>query len=151
MSVSLIDGAPLGGWCWQPWLSSRWSPPLIFVPSHGRGISGLVPWSSSRGPGTWSPWLALLVTSSSPGHENSFWLLTAFSRSHLKLVEPNVSGILQAILGGHADSFEVVEVEENIFKFSVSSKAVGLFIYNLEFFACSAFKVFFHLWNEKGV
>lgn len=58
---------------------------------------------------------------------------------------------MQLILGGTAISFAVVEIEENIFKFTVISKFVGLFVYKLNSFECSAFKVFFHLWNEQGI
>lgn len=87
------------------------------------------------------------VTSSSPDSASSFWLLAAFSRSRLKLFDRSVADILQSILGGSSDSFAVVEVEEGIFKFSVISKHVGLFVYNLKFFECAIFKIFFHLWN----
>ncbi|CAN6177127.1 unnamed protein product [Urochloa humidicola] len=92
-----------------------------------------------------------LVASSHPSETDNFWLIAAFSRSTIRLSTKSVGGILQAVLGVKADLFCVVELEEHVFKFGVSSKVVGLLVYNLRSFACSAFKVFFHLWNERGV
>lgn len=91
------------------------------------------------------------VTSSSPDDSSSFWLLAAFSRSRFKLHSVSVGSILQSILGGSADDFAVVEIEDAIYKFSVVSKSVGLFIYRLNYYACHLFKVFFHLWNDNGI
>lgn len=91
------------------------------------------------------------VVSPSPDDASSFWLIAAFSCSRLKLHVQSVGSILQSILGGTAISFAVVEIEEGIFKFTLLSKQIGLFIYKLRFFECSAFKVFFHLWNVKGI
>lgn len=81
----------------------------------------------------------------------SFWLLAAFSRSKLCLDVTNVGHILHSILGGDSSSFAVVEVEDGIFKFFVISKSVGLLIYKLRSFENEMFRVFFHLWNGKGV
>lgn len=72
-----------------------------------------------------------------PDDSSNFWLLAAFSRSRLKLSAQSVGDILQSILGGQASCFAVVEVEENIFKFSIFSKSVGLFIYNPKIFLLS--------------
>lgn len=91
------------------------------------------------------------IVSPSPNDATSFWLLAAFSRSSLRLDDHSVGLILQSVLGGQSHLFAVVEVEDCIFKFSVASKNVGLMVYNLKFFQCSKFKVFFHLWNEKGL
>lgn len=73
--------------------------------------------------------LGASVVSSSPDDASSFWLIAAFSRSKIKLHEPAVGSLLQSILGGCASSFAVVELEDRIYKFSVSSKSVGLFVY----------------------
>lgn len=91
------------------------------------------------------------VASPSPDEASSFWLVAAFSRSRLKLHEHSIGSILQSVLGGTAISFVVVEIEDGFFKFTVISKAVGLFVYKLRSFKCSAFRVFFHLWNENGI
>ncbi|CAN6165585.1 unnamed protein product [Urochloa humidicola] len=109
-------------------------------PSHGQNFSAKV--RSTLG----SP-----VTSPTPDDATSFWLLATFSRSCLRLDEFSVSRILHSILGGSPEHFSVVEVEEHIFKFSVFDKSVGLAIYRLRSFDCPSFRVFFSLWNEKGM
>ncbi|CAN6220778.1 unnamed protein product [Urochloa humidicola] len=95
--------------------------------------------------------LGVPIVADSPGSGGSFWLLAAFSRSRLHLSEDSVGHLLQVILGGDAKLFVVVQVDDSIFKFSVSNKAVGLAVYNMRFFSCSQLKVFFHLWNPKGL
>ncbi|CAO2187168.1 unnamed protein product [Urochloa humidicola] len=95
--------------------------------------------------------LGVPIVSDAPGGVGSFWLLAAFSRSHTRLSEDSVGLLLQLVLGGEGTRFAVVQVEDFIFKFAVANKAVGLAIYNLAFFACPQFKVFFHLWNPKGI
>ncbi|CAL5096288.1 unnamed protein product [Urochloa decumbens] len=92
-----------------------------------------------------------LVASSHPDEIDNFWLIAAFSRSRIKLSESSVGGILQSCLGGSAKLFCVVELENQLYKFGVSSKSVGLLVFGLRSFACPSFKVFFHLWNERGV
>ncbi|CAL4886563.1 unnamed protein product [Urochloa decumbens] len=91
------------------------------------------------------------MVSSTPDDTGSFWLLAAFSRSRLRLDSSSVSNILQSVLGGTASLFAVVEVEDRIYKFSVSSKAVVLAIYSLWSFSYDQFRVFFHLWNTRGL
>ncbi|CAN6251808.1 unnamed protein product [Urochloa humidicola] len=88
------------------------------------------------------------IVSPLPEDASSFWLLAAFSRSRLRLNESSVGSILQSILGGSADLFAVVEVEESIFRFTVASKKVGLFVYKIQQFATPSFRIFFHLWNQ---
>jgi hypothetical protein len=58
---------------------------------------------------------------------------------------------MQSILCGSADLFSVVELEQQLFKFTVLDRQVGPRVYALKSFACSTFKVFFHLWNENGL
>lgn len=53
--------------------------------------------------------------------------------------------ILQSILGGAADHFAVVEVENWVSKFTVLSKDVGLPVYKMGSFRCADFKVIFNL------
>lgn len=109
-------------------------------PSHGHRIASQV-----------RSLFGLSVTSPSPDDADSFWLFAAFSRSRVKLCDQSVGSILQSILGGCSVSFAVVQLEDGIFKFSLRSTPVGLFIYKLGSFACKHFKAFFHLWNDKGL
>lgn len=91
------------------------------------------------------------VTSLNPDDHASFWLVAAFSRSRFRLDEHSVGVILHSCLGGQENLFAVVELEQNIFKFTVASKHVGFLVYQLKSFQCHAFKIFFHLWNEKCI
>jgi hypothetical protein len=95
--------------------------------------------------------LGRLVCSPTPDLGSSFWLIAAFRRSRLRLSSDSVGLILQSILGGSVDLFSVVELEQQFLKFSVLDRQVGLRVYALKSFACDAFKVFFHLWNENGL
>lgn len=84
--------------------------------------------------------------SSSP--RGSFFLLATFRRSLFRLSEESVSLVLQSCLGGIAESYHVLEVSHNHFRFSVSNKAVGFFIYNLKRVIGTSFDVYFHLWSN---
>jgi hypothetical protein len=81
----------------------------------------------------------------------SFWLIVAFSRSRLCLTVESVGLILQSVLGGNADLFSVVELESQLFKFSIFNRQFGLHVYALRSFVCDPFKLFFHLWNPSGL
>lgn len=81
----------------------------------------------------------------------SFALLVAFGRCRSRLDDLFVAEVLSAILGGPADSFQVSLVEDRIFLFLVSSKAVGFEVYKLKKFACSEFELFFQLFNDSGL
>nr|TKW08979.1 hypothetical protein SEVIR_6G061100v2 [Setaria viridis] len=85
-----------------------------------------------------------------PAASSRFWLLATFPRSRFKLTLDNVGLLLQSVLGGSAPLFVVTELEDWIFKFCVSSKEVGLLIYQMGFFLCEDFKVVFNLWNSRG-
>lgn len=58
---------------------------------------------------------------------------------------------MEAVLGGNASLFAVVEVDHWVFKFCVASSRVGFMIYALRSFACLDFKMLFFLWNEAGL
>jgi hypothetical protein len=45
----------------------------------------------------------------------------------------------------------VIQLSDRVFRFSVSCKQVGFFIYHLKHFSCINFVVFFHLWNDEGL
>lgn len=51
--------------------------------------------------------------------------------------------MLQASLGGNHALFNVARLGERVFCFSVASKKVGFFIYNMRSYECQKFKVFF--------
>nr|TKW20953.1 hypothetical protein SEVIR_4G194400v2 [Setaria viridis] len=80
----------------------------------------------------------------------SFWLLASFSRSKIKLSISNVAFLLQSVIGGSSDFFQVSEVEDWIFKFCVCCKEVGLLIYQMGSSQCDIFKVDFNLFNDRG-
>jgi len=91
------------------------------------------------------------VISPFPDDAHNFWLLASFARSKLKLTVNNVGHILQSILGGVATEFSVVEIKDWIFKFTVFSRDVGLFVYKLGVVDNPLFKLAFNLWNERGM
>jgi hypothetical protein len=114
--------------------------PSSLDPTHGLAFSSEVRSSLGRP-----------VCSPTPDLGSSFWLIAAFSRSRLRLSSDSVGFILQSILGSSADLFSVVELEQQLFKFTVLDRKVGLRVYALKSFACDSFKVFFHLWNQNGL
>jgi hypothetical protein len=114
--------------------------PSSLDPTHGLSFSSEVRSSLGRP-----------VCSPTPDLGSSFWLIAAFSRSRLRLSSDSVGFILQSILGGSADLFSVVELEQQLFKFTVLDRKVGLRVYASKSFACDSFKVFFHLWNQNGL
>ncbi|TVU51638.1 hypothetical protein EJB05_03078, partial [Eragrostis curvula] len=79
-----------------------------------------------------------------------FFLVLSVGRCKFRLTTFLVALILQAVLGGSAQSFKVEELRDRVYKFSVSCKKVGFYIYNLKSFECEAFKVLFHLWGNGG-
>jgi hypothetical protein len=67
----------------------------------------------------------------SSSSRSSFLLLATFRRSLFRLSEDSVALVLQSCLRGSAHLFHVLEVSHNHFRFSVSCKAVGFFVYGL--------------------
>lgn len=81
---------------------------------------------------------------------SSFILVAAFGRSKFRL-SPETAGILlQSAIGGSASQFRVSQLGERTFKFVVSSKPVGWFVFNLRSCACDELKVSFFLWGNGG-
>lgn len=89
------------------------------------------------------------VTSPSLG-PSSFFLVVAFGRCKFRLSVPSVASLLQATIGGEAAHFNVLQLGDRVFRFVVSSKPVGLFIYQLVSFECVSYKWSFHLWGNGG-
>lgn len=81
---------------------------------------------------------------------SQFFLVISFGRCKLKLSENSTSLILQSVIGGVPENFRVLKLGERVFRFSVSSPAVGFHIYKLRSFECAHFKVFFNLWHGGG-
>jgi hypothetical protein len=79
-----------------------------------------------------------------------FWLVISFGRCIFKLNSVSVGHLLQAALGGLAADFEVLQLADRVFRFSVSSMAVGFHIYNLGSIERKEFRAFFNLWNRGG-
>jgi len=80
-----------------------------------------------------------------------FSLLVAFGRCRFRLDDSFVASSLTSILGCSAEALHVCSLEDRIFLFSVSCKAVGFEIYRLRGFSCDEFELFFHLFNEAGL
>jgi hypothetical protein len=95
--------------------------------------------------------LASSVCPARPSLRSSFWLVVSFGRCIFKLNSDSVGHILQAALGGFASGFEVLQLADRVFRFSVSSMAVGFHIYNSRCIDRKEFRAFFNLWNHGGL
>jgi hypothetical protein len=83
-----------------------------------------------------------------PSLDGSFFLLVTFRRFLFRLTEESVALALQSCLGGRSSDFHVKFLSNNHFRFSVFSKEVGFYVYNLRRVTTSFFDVYFHLWNN---
>lgn len=81
---------------------------------------------------------------------SEFFLVLSFGRCKFRLSEISAASILQAVIGGSAPLFRVISLGDRVFRFSVSSQAVGFHIYGLRSYECSNFKIFFNLWHDEG-
>jgi hypothetical protein len=96
----------------------------------------------------WNRWNLCIHDQS--GNSSSFLLVVSFGCCKWRLSSGSVGFLLQAVIGGFAASFDVMQLSDRVFCFSVCSKKVGIIIYNLRSFECDEFKLFFHLWNFDG-
>ena len=87
------------------------------------------------------------VSSLSPA---SFHLVASFGRSALRLNVVSVGTILKSCLGGSAEDFNVIHLSGWMFKFSISSKNVGILIRKTNHVICNSFAIFFFLWGNGG-
>jgi hypothetical protein len=94
--------------------------------------------------------LASSVCPVRPCLRSSFWLVVSFDRCIFKLNPDSVGHLLQAALGGFASGFEVLQLADRVFRFLVSSMAVGFHIYNSGCIDRKEFRAFFNLWNYGG-
>jgi hypothetical protein len=99
-----------------------------------------------------SLWLNLASSVCPARHSllSSFWLVVSFGTCIFKLNSDSVGHLLQAALGGFVAGFEVRQLADRVFWFSVSSKAVGFHIYNSRCIDRAEFGAFFNLWNHGG-
>ncbi|TVU39446.1 hypothetical protein EJB05_12866, partial [Eragrostis curvula] len=82
--------------------------------------------------------------------QTEFLLVASIGRCIYRLSEESVSHILQATIGGNAADFRPAQLDDRLFRFSVSSKAVGFHIYQLQSYECKQYKILFHLWGAGG-
>lgn len=83
-------------------------------------------------------------------NSSSFALVVAFGRCKFKLDVASVGLLLQATIGGTAAHFHVSLLAERTFRFFVSSRRVGLFVYNLRSYTCQLCSLTLHLWSNGG-
>lgn len=76
--------------------------------------------------------------------------MLSVGRCKFHLCADTVALMLQSFLGGNKSFFAVSRLGYRVFRFSVISKQVGLYIYNLKSFRVPGFKVNFHPWGEGG-
>lgn len=92
----------------------------------------------------------LAFVTSPPSSARGFLLVVSFARSAIRLDNDSVSLNLQSVLGGKALEFRVLHQSSWIFRFSVSSKNVGLIIRRLDNFVCKDFALFFFSLERWG-
>lgn len=118
----MVTPAPLGGW------------------DFSLGItSGMKPYSGS----------ALLFTS--PFFSNRpFTLVVDFPHSSFWLCCSSAALALRACIGGSSGDLHVSRLSGRCYSFTVCSKKVGLWIYNLRSFTCKDYVARFFLWRDGG-
>lgn len=94
--------------------------------------------------------LGVLVSYGEDGPSTTFFLLVSFPRFRFRLSSESVGACLSSILGGTSNNFAPLQLDAQIFRFSVSCKRVGFLVLQLDFFACESFKRAFHLCNDLG-
>jgi hypothetical protein len=82
--------------------------------------------------------------------KREFYLVASFGRANFKLDPHTVSLALQACFGGVAAQFHVKLLQARVFRFSISTRAVGFEIYNSGKFTEKDFDLFVHLWGNGG-
>jgi hypothetical protein len=86
-----------------------------------------------------------------PGfRKREFYLVASFGRANFKHDIHTVSLALQACFGGVDAQFHVKLLQTRVFRFSVSTRAVGFEIYNSGKFSEKDFDLFDHLWGNGG-
>lgn len=78
------------------------------------------------------------------------FLLASFSRCKFRLTEDWVDFGLNVALGGNPSTFRPFQLDDHVFRFSVSCKKVGFLVLKLKNFSCSDFKLGFFIYNDAG-
>jgi hypothetical protein len=87
----------------------------------------------------------------SPGFcERPFFLVAVFGRTNFKLDNHTFSLSLQSCFGGSSSLFQVCNLRERVFRFTVSSRSVGFEIYNLGKISEKDFDLNIFLWGNGG-
>jgi hypothetical protein len=85
-----------------------------------------------------------------PGsNKRPFFLVAAFGRTNFKLDIHTVSLSLQSCFGGSSSLFQVCNLRERVFRFSVASRSVGFEIYNSGKIS-EDFELHVFLWGNGG-
>lgn len=90
--------------------------------------------------------ITLLVTCD----RENFLLVVSIGQCKFHLSEEVVASLLHASIGEDRGRFEVLPLGDRVFRFTVSRKKVGFYIYGLWSFECREFKIHFHLWGRGG-
>jgi hypothetical protein len=86
-----------------------------------------------------------------PGsRKRPFFLVAAFGRTNFKLDNHTISLSLQSCFGGSSSLFQVCNLRERVFRFSVSSRSVGFEIYNSGKISEKDFDLHIFLWGNGG-
>lgn len=79
-----------------------------------------------------------------------FLLVVDFPRSSFRLCTASVGLALRACIGGSPADLHVSHLKDRSFSFTVCSKSVGLWIYNLRSYFCNDYHARFFLWRDGG-
>jgi hypothetical protein len=86
-----------------------------------------------------------------PGsRKRPFFLVATFGRTNFKLDNHTVSLSLQSCFGGSSSLFQVCNLRERVFRFTVSSRSVGFEIYNSGKISEKDFDLHIFLWGNGG-
>jgi hypothetical protein len=85
-----------------------------------------------------------------PSSMGEFFLLVSFSRNSFRLNATTVGACLHSVLGDKPPSFSASRLEDQVFRFTVSSSKVGFMVLQLGIISERLFKIGFFLCNDRG-
>jgi hypothetical protein len=71
--------------------------------------------------------------------QKEFFVIASFGRCKFRLDSDSVGSLLQSAIGGLAKDFNASQLCDRVFRFSVSCRQVGFFIYQLQHFKSGKF------------
>ncbi|PUZ62565.1 hypothetical protein GQ55_4G367900 [Panicum hallii var. hallii] len=86
-----------------------------------------------------------------PSSMGEFFLLVSFSRNSFRLNATTVGACLHSVLGDKPPSFSASRLEDQIFRFTVSSSKVGFMVLQLGIISERLLKIGFFLCNDRGI